>query len=256
MVVSIKKVQSESKGLYERYEITDGSYKYNFNRVVSSTTGENAYRIVKLTKNYTAITNPGNWEKAFALTGHDLVGGMHGHEKFVSLYIVKDTEHINPYLNTVYSGSKIIIVQNSDIYNPAMKDQIICRAVQTYTFENNKLTINTKYNWKITYTLETFYNGMFPSNQNVFKYGLINGYTQETLVNNNGEFTTEKTSAKGTVWNNNNTIIISMESNTSGPAWIKCSSAYNKLYLARVYEGSMNITKGTTTEVNTIYRII
>ena len=223
--------------------------------MVNTKTGENEFRIYKLQKGTTDLTKSGNWEKAFKFKNNTLVGGMHGNEKVTSIKFYQDTKQINPYINRKYTGERVVIIENSNFYNPKNTSQVICTANTFYTWHGHNLNINTQYNWMANETVETLYSGMFPTNNAIFHYGMIEGYPLQKLVNNGGKFTTDKTSSKVTVWNGARNFYMSMKTSKTGSAWVRCMDAYNKIYLAWVHGGEIKVTKGTVWNTNTLYMV-
>jgi hypothetical protein len=254
--VTITKTQSNHNGVYEKYTISNNGYKYLFYHVVNSRTGENVFRIYKLQKGTTDLTKSGNWEKAFKLNDSSLVGGMHGNEKVTSINFYLDGKRINPWINRHYTGNKLVVLENTNFYNPNNKNQIICKANTTYTWQGHNLNLDTKYNWKVNATVQTFFSGMFPTNNLIFKYGQIEGYSTQKLVNTGVQYNNDKNiSSKGTVWNEARNFYMFMKTSRTGPAWIRCCSAYNKIYLTWVYNGALKVRNGEIWNTNTIYRM-
>ena len=254
------------------------------NPAVNGTNGlEDVYRIYKLqnilsNSSYslptpiqsTDLTTPGNWEKAVQISGNPLMGGMHGYEKVTSIFYYGDGIKFIPKENLINSFNKLEIVETSDLLNPKHNSQVVAKTVTKYIWNGASLNINTKYQWLVNAKIVTAYAAMFPirNSENTSYKGQIVGQNVQNFHKNN---IIRANSAKGTVWDNNNNLHMSMQvlnpisalnsyktngNSEHGKTWYRQFGSYIKLYITRVHSPQYEmVTKKTVWYIKTKYNI-
>lgn len=292
-VLSPEKTLNGTK-TYARYAVYQkpaySSYwnRYLFYHIVKSAVNgssgpEDVYRIYKLqnivsnsnnvlpipVKNID-LTTPGNWEKAVQISGNPLMGGMHGYEKVNSIFYYGNGIKFIPRENYINSFNKLEIVETSTLLNPKNNSQAVAKTVTEYIWNGASLTINTKYQWLVNAKIVTAYAAMFPikNSKNSAYEGQIVG---EDVQNFHKENLVRANSAKGTVWDSNNNLHMSMQilnptsalnsyktngNCTNGKTWYRKFGSYIKLYMTRVHSPKYEmVTKKTVWYIKTLYNI-
>ncbi|UTB32658.1 MAG: Ig-like domain-containing protein [Methanobacterium sp. ERen5] len=215
----------------------------------------NSNNILPISIQSTDLTTPGNWEKAVQISGNPLMGGMHGYEKVTSIFYYGDGIKFIPTENLINSFNKLEIVETSNLLNPKHNSQTVAKTVTKYIWNGASLTIDTKYSWLVNAKIITAYAAMFPTknSKNTAYRGQIVG---ENVQNFHKENDLRTNSAKGTVWDNNNNLHMSMEvlnpisalnsyktngNSKHGKTWYRQFGSYIKLYITRVHSPQYEI---------------